>query len=70
MSTIAATILEMLPNGMLYKIFFEHLTLMWRTVCRSVCQRWRHLLLEMMPTKGDDNWQGPQDIDRTVPFCS
>ncbi len=29
---------------------FEHLSFMWRIVCRSVCQRWR-LLLAMMSTK-------------------
>ncbi len=57
MSTIASapaatdTILEVLPNELLCQIF-EHLTVMWRIVCRSVCQRWRHLLLatKMIPT--------------------
>ncbi len=41
-----ATILEVLPNEILCQIF-EYLPVMWRIVCRSVCQRWRHLLLTM-----------------------
>ncbi len=48
-----STIVEMLPNEIMNQIF-EHLMLIWRLVCRSVCQRRRHMVLAMPMPK--DVW--------------
>ncbi len=37
---------DMLPNELLDNILVQHLDPLWHLVCKSVCQRWRFLLLK------------------------